>query len=495
MTSWFRSPLFGLLLLDLVLTLPFIHHGPAEGDTLRYALDLEHWRGGTESLHQLFNANEVVGFYLLARPPAALFQCSLAEIPALLNGLSWIFGLLSTAALFCLADRWFDRKVATRWTLLVLCSPAWWALHLYGNPNVVGLAPALAALAVLPRRDDGDRPTRRPPNAVRTFGAGLLAAAALWIRVDLIMLAPAALALALFAPRRPALRACIGAALVALAGRWLAGPLAGLEAPLVANVGRHVTANLSPGNLRVLLENLAFYATGFPPLVAVSSLFAAIVLLRAPAPERRIVALSLLWAAPLVLFAPFARMPLPRILIGLVPGVLLPLAVWGAGSERRPSQDRAVLSLILGSHLLAAVTPWILSRVVPGLVDGERRAGHAHFLGSMFAERRRVAALARETLTDAQEVAQLRSATVIGEDIVWYEYTLATEWPAVRVLRRETGYRSDWYQARTEDGARWWNLVTVRPNSDPAHTLRDWNIETGDTLRLTPLERRIRGLP
>ncbi|MCC7142659.1 MAG: hypothetical protein IT349_11220 [Candidatus Eisenbacteria bacterium] len=495
LTSWPRSPLVGLLLLDLILTLPFIYHGPAEGDTLRYALDLEHWRRGTEPLHQLFNANEVAGFYLLARPLAALFQISLDEMPTFLNRLSWICGLLSTAALFCLAERWFDRRISVRWTLLVICAPAWWALHLYGNPNMVGLAPALAALAVLPHRDTGDGPAARRALALRTAGAGMLAAAALWIRVDLVMLAPAVAALALLAPRRPALPPCLGAAILALAARWGAGPLAGLDAPLVANVGRHVTANLSPGNLRVLLENLSFFVTGFPPLVAASSLVAAILLLRAAAPERRMVALSLLWAAPLVLFAPFARMPLPRILIGLVPAVLLPLAAWSAGRGYRSGWDARLVALVLASHLLAAATPGLLRRAAPTLVDGERRAGHAYFLGSMFTERWRVATLARETLTDAEEVARLRSATVIGEDIVWYEYALATAWPGVTVLRRETGYRSDWYQARSEDGSRWWNLVTVRPNSDPARTLHDWKIETGDTLRFTPLERRVRGMP
>lgn len=478
-----------ILLLDALLTLPFVYPAGAEGDTLRYALDAWHWQQGTEGLGRLFNVDEVLAYYVVARSLLDLGQVPLRSLPLALNWLSWGFGVAATGALVGMLHRYFGSGTALRSALLVVTAPAWWALHLYGNANLAALGFALGALALVA---GGDSPRGRAgTSASAVAGAGLLGALALCFRSDIAMIATAALGLLLGATRRPVLRSLIWAAALAILLRLVIGAATGTPIPLVANVGRHVDLQWRPTSLHWVAQNLLFYATGVPAMV-----FAAVALIALAwrgGLARRTRLVSLAWISPLFVFTGFAALPLTRILIPTLPGLLLPLGAWAAQSPR--ARDRWLIALLFSAQLATLATPLLLRAA--GRSEESRRAGHAHFLGNMFQERARVLSLTRETQADAASFARLRGpagqvvAAIVGEDIVWYEFALTAEVRGVRIERRPASYGSSWYVATDPESGTIWYLVSPRAGKSPPELLREWGGAEPDTLLYTPLCKRL----
>ncbi len=469
----------GLAALDALVTIPFVHRGPAEGDTIRYALDLERWRLGEKALGSLFNGDVCFGSYTLARAVAGVLSIDRSGLPAVWNGLACAAGIIATGSLSFVVARSFGRGSALLFGLLLLSAPGWWMLHLYGNPNMIGLAFAAAAWACL-----------TPPGPRRAVLAGLLGAAALCARTDVAILAPAIVAASRLGPRPVAWRWLGLAALVALSGFALGCFVAGAPPPLVGNVGRHVDANLG-GKLRWTAQNLAFLATGLPPLVAVAAV-AALFIVRGD-DGRRARSLALVWLAPALIFLIFGRVPLTRILAPLWPAALLPLSVGLASLwPLRPRRRWLVVGLlVVAAHLAAALTPRAIETVTGRSLEG-RGVGHFYFLGWMGAERGRVARHFTALENDARRVLETslpgETTAIVGDDGIAYLWTLAAALP-----RFETQLLGVAYATRVEElrdpttDRRWW-LLSLRPGAEPMAVLGSFGLTEPTRLWRTPAD-------
>jgi len=527
-----------LLLADALLTLPFIFPNGVEGDTLRYAIGLHRWRDGTTSFQQLFNAEMSPAYYVTARAIAA--GVDLAGLPLLLNRLAWLAGLGSTAALFFWTRRWFGQGVAVRLTALVIVTPAWWSLHLYGNANLAAAGLAMAAALALPTMDRGPRGLAPPecgaPSAGRpASGAGvvagfvlasLLGALALAFRQDVVMLAPAMLAWAISGERRPRWRWLVPAGAMAIliilmirstlefsteSGPWL----------------RHLRGNFTPGSTRRFLDNGVAVVCAVTPLLALAS--AAAMAARARHDGFRHMLALAAWASPVLPFLLFSRVHLSRILIPALPALLIPLAGWAAEKGRK--RDAILLLLVAASHLAMLPLPDIVSEL--GLRrPGGGRVNHYLFLGNMITDHRRIEALAEETWREANAIAEQfasgapwsfpaapgpdslavepkggstkkdsasqgpgrgaggpRLVAVVGEDVIFQEYALEATDPGIRLRDTAKGYLVHLREGLGAGGGRILLLSRNRPG-DPEELLRELGV-VGDLIILrTPTDRR-----
>lgn len=462
-----------LAALDAFVTIPFVHLGPAEGDTIRYALDLERWRLGEKALGALFNGDVCFGSYTLARAVAGAFSIDRAGLSTVFNGLSCAAGIAATGSLSLVIARRFGLGAALIFGLLLITAPGWWMLHLYGNPNIIGLAFAAAAWACL--TPSGPRVDLTPLRAVL---GGLLGAAALCARTDVAMLAPAIVAASRLGPRPVAWRWLGLAALTALAGFGVGCLVAGAPLPLVGNVGRHVDANLG-GKLRWTAQNLAFLATGLPPLVAIAA--AAAFFAARGDDGRRSRRLALVWLVPALVFVIFGRVPLTRILAPLWPAALLPLAVglaslWPLRPRRRLF---AVGLLIVAAHVTAALTPRAIEAVSGRSLEG-RGVGHFYFLGSMGAERERVArhftALERDARRALESTLPGETTAIVGGDGIAYLWTIAASLPRFETKLLGTAYATRLEELRDPVTDRRWWFLSLRPGAEPLAVLESFGL-------------------
>ncbi len=444
------APTLLVTLLDALLTGPFVFHEAAEAETLRYVLSIHRWRAGMLALHQLFNAEQSYGYYALARASAAVLGLDLSRLPALLNHLSWAAGVLASGLLHLLFRRWLGPRIALRLSLLLVFTPGFWALHVWGQPNICGLAVAAAALAMLPGADDTGRTSR-----TRLGLAAGLSFLAFTLRADILfLLAPAILARVLWGRDRIKLWAAVVTGGAGVAACDLLRLLALGVFAHGGTIGLNVRSNLDLGSLDWPLQNLMIISSTGPPLVFVASL-AAFAGCRGEGGSRMRKTV-LLWGLPVAAFLPFARVDLTRILVPVLPGLLLPLAVWAAQGRRR--RDAALAGLVLAAHLSMLAVPHLLDRA------GKRslatsRSGHGLFVGNVFADHGRVRRQAIESAEDAAAATAALVMTpsppllVVGEDEVFFEYAFSGQWPRSTCPPIAETYGLVLHEFRTADGA------------------------------------------
>lgn len=539
-------PLFLLLLLDAALTLGFVFRGPVEGDTLRYALSLQRWVGGQVEFGSLFNVEMSFGWYAALGAVQRMAAFPLAALPDVLNWGALLGGVLATAGLFLWWRRWWDVGVAFRLVLLFVLTPAFWSLHLYGNTNILGLAFAAWAFALLPARTTRrDVSTIRAPlsPASRFAAATLLGWAAVTTRTDVLMLAPAFLAFTLWGRERPTFRtAGTFGLLVVLGYLGLRGLVLGFGGD-GGTVGHHWKSNLALDDprwlARMAAQNVAALLSAGPPLVVLASL-AAFIAVRRPALRRTV----LLWLFPAVVFVFFGRMHLTRILLPVLPALLLPLAVWAAHhrdeapptsespahaaqgrgtrlplmpqSLRNPSRalrltprralpawlrprDAVLVGVALVGHLAMMLLPAIQTHF-SDRAPGTRRVGHYAFKDVMFRQHGAIKDLATETLTDARTLFDRTERTeapvvVLGGDVLFYEYELAVRAPASVVQTTRNEYQLRLREARVPGRDAPYFFLEPRWGSDTEEDLARLGVGPDVLRHWIPVERRLRGMP
>ncbi|MFB3910274.1 MAG: hypothetical protein ACE15D_17945 [Candidatus Eisenbacteria bacterium] len=440
------------LLLDAILTLPFVFHGPGDGETLRYVLSLHAWRNGLQPFHASFNAELSAAYYALARGLAAVTGTDLAGLPRLLNLLSWAAGALASGCLFLWWRKWFGAAVAARLTALLIAMPAFWSLHLYGNPNIVGLAAGAAALAIFPASGS-------PRSAPRLVVSSLLILAAFVLRADMLLLAPAVLLSAFRGRERPALVPLLLMGIVGFVAAIAVRSFFAAPTGAAGTFGRHLSSRLDLGSLGWPRTHLLEIATGSPPLVFLASLAAFVLARRPGSGELRLT--TVLWFLPGTVFLFFAHLHVVRILIPLLPALLLPLAFWAAGDRPgRGRRDLALAGLIVASHLVMFAVPEALDRL--HLREKEpRRASHWLFLGNVVDDHLFLARQARDQLEDARALARHATtpdrgtppALVLCSERNFYAYAFQLEHPRARFTTIARGHECSVLEASDEAGS------------------------------------------
>lgn len=481
------SPLWIVLAVDALLTLPFVFHGSAEMDTLRYALDLHRWLRDEQPLRSLFNSEMSFGYYVGLAVWQQVFQPALEGLPDLLNRISALFGIVCVGALYLWWRRWWTDRIASCLALLLVSTPAFWSLHLYGNTNIVGFALAAVALAVLPGRESGAQRTR-------WIAAWVFGTLALTIRTDILMLAPAALAFLIWGRDRPErnMTAAVGAACVL---SYALLRLIALGLPTGGgSVFRHWSSNTNLGDLswiaRTATWNVASVFTQFPPLTLLASLMC---FLAARNPGKYPMRWStLLWIAPAVLFVFFGRVHLSRILLPLLPGALLPLAFWASRTIRR---GLLLLAIVVVSHVSMLALPAIEDRI-QGRSRDQRASHYVSHLG-MFGDHFAIQEDTRELMTDAEDLVRSqgdgrKTVVVIGDDVLAYQFALFSVYPEATVA---TVFQSEGVALRVADVPGWehrWYFLHPRWDRDPEVALTRGEVPPDALRHSTPWERRAR---
>jgi hypothetical protein len=473
-----RHSVWLILLVDALITAPFVFRHGVEGDTLRYALDSTRWRAGELALPQLFNAELSFGYYGLVRLLAATFRLDLASLPFALNLLSLVAGIGGVACLYLWWRRWFGPPAAFRLAGLWLLSPAWWSAQLYGNANVVGLSLAAAAAAALPSGAFSGARARGETGrfVLRAAAAGALGTFALCVRMDVAMLATGILAWAFWGKEKPGVRTVLAWGLACAAAAFLARAVYVGVATGSGTVGFHWRNNFALGAWSWFYGNVA--ALGFcgPPLVLGASL-AALLAWRSRG-SGTVRATAVLWALPAAIFILFARIHLSRILLPILPAFFLPLAAWAA--EDRHRRDGILISLALGAQLVMLPVPDALARLGLRSPHGGR-TNHYLFLGNMVSDHFRIARNARDLMQDAFRFAAepadppLPTPAVIGEDVIFYEYALKATVRDAKVRTLKSGYLLRLQEVT--NGPRMWLLLTRGRPGDPQALLSEmgWN--------------------
>jgi len=450
----------GLMLADALLTLPFLFPVPADPDTVLYLLGVHRWSEGLAPFASVFNAEMSPAFYVLARGLAEVTGTGLPGLARLLHVLSWVGGVAATGFLFTWWRRWLGLRTALALTALFLTTPAFWALHLYGSPNLTGLALAAAAAAVYPygafggARWDGTRFSVRVPGLRSFLPAGALALIALTARADVLQLLPVLLVAAgQTGGRRSAVR-MLALWLTAFAA-YLLVRAAVIGVAEAGSVGRHLSRNLGYGSAHWLGFNLYSLATAAPPLVLGASALA-FLRPRGTGTGRMRVAVAA-WLLGGAIFLPFARIHIVRILIPLVPALLLPLAAWGARGGRRRVAGMA--GLILAGHLLMFAQPVVLDRVGLRAQDPPRPT-HWHFVGNVVADHAEIARqaarrleLARAAVERVAEAPDLPLVVLSPESTLDF-YAFQEAWPRAGFADVAREGKLVLREARAEEGGR-----------------------------------------
>jgi len=494
-TSQRRAGLPKLLLillgLDALLTWPFLFQGPAEMDTLRYALGLHRWVGGQEALSTLFNAEMSFGYYLGLNIWQRAFDSTLASLPDLLNRVSALSGILCVGAFFMWWRRWWDERVAFRLTLLLIATPAFWSLQLYGNTNVAGLALAALAVSLLPSAEvDRGR-------AVRWLAVWVLGTAALTVRTDVLMIAPAVLAYLVWGRDRPSAKSTVVAGAGCVLTFFLLR-LFVLDSPSGGGAFlRHWDSNLSLSDPawigRTVSLNVVSLVTESPPLTLLVS---GLCFLAIRGRDGRSVRwTTLLWLSPALLFLAFTRVHVARILIPLLPAALLPLAYWASLSRRR---DLLLAIVVVLSHVSMMFLPGLEKRLGRASA-GTGRVSHYLSHQGMFRDHLAIQNDTTELIEDGtallrEEGDGRRAVVVIGGDVLIYEYLLLVAHPGTMT---ESISQSYGVQLRTANVPGWdhpWYFLYPRWDRDPEEILGSAGVPAETLRHFTPWEKRARGL-
>ncbi|MFH1144536.1 MAG: hypothetical protein V1774_08345 [Candidatus Eisenbacteria bacterium] len=311
----------GLAALAAVLaTLGFVYQGFVTGDAYRYATGtLELSRLGPGHLRGVFNGEVCFGYYGLL---SALRTVGGSHIPLsdLMNYLSVASAIVATSGFALLFVRLTGSRVlGLGAALLTLLSCSFWYQGLYGNPGMAALA--WFALALWQWNHLVERGLAWRGARLRWVAVVLLYAIALSLRLDMVLGTGAFIGLFLYrrSGRRRAFAGLIAmlllAVLLALSARALA--LGGITQPSGGTLFMHLTQRLSlPALPDALIKNTGWWIVGTGPLVAALAAIAALQSARSG-----LLALTLLWVLPYLVFLPFQGMATSRLMMPTVPAL------------------------------------------------------------------------------------------------------------------------------------------------------------------------------
>lgn len=344
--------LWALLLVITGVTFATRYNWPLTEDAVMYALDIMRLdRVGPSAWPVVFNSELSFGYYWLLLQLYRFWHSpeQLVLILALVNVFS---SAIVIGLLMHLAQRWFGYPVAFFAGLLLVLAPGFWQLSRYGHPTMPALAAFLGALAALDRVVS-DRQMHWMPAVLFV----LMVIGAYLLRLDVLLLAPAYLALVAW--RGHDVRRQI-AQVLALWGAAVVGYLAirllvlgYILTPGGGSFLLHVGRTLQHANLASsTAKNLALWAMGLNPLVGMAASLALIGGLYRR--QYRQVFFLAAWLLPVTALLPFYALDFSRIATLSAPAAALAAAllpvqfVW-----RRPPLGLAML--VVSSQLATAL--------------------------------------------------------------------------------------------------------------------------------------------
>jgi hypothetical protein len=301
---------YGLILALALVTRGWLWNNPTgEPDTARYVFGLRFWTQIGPDAPGIINRELSSGYYWLAAHLARLGDVPFSGFPRLLGGVSLCAAALTGPALYHLGGRFVSRTASLVAAIALLLSPGWWWTGLQAHPQGLTLALQLTSLIAFHEAWRRSAPRGR---VAWLLLSGAALTAALLVKSDAALLAPAYIGILLFqrsAAGRPLLAratlpgvaatgALLAAAYAAFVGmrRLIMGPLHE-DVQATAHIGRFLYL---PGDLGSVLSQAAPIVFGPGPLVLLVTLGAAAAFFRvADTPARlRWAILLIAWALP-----------------------------------------------------------------------------------------------------------------------------------------------------------------------------------------------------